>query len=101
MKFKLTFNQKCSFINLVLPTSLLFRIRGLCLMKCPSKILQNLPYFYHKKIPVVFVFIFLSSNFIFPPNECPRLCQYRPGHSLGGKKLREMKNKKETTWVFL
>ena len=24
-------------------------IRGLCLMKWPSKMLQNLPYFYHKK----------------------------------------------------
>ena len=29
-------------------------IRSLCLMKCPSKMLQNLPYFIHKKNPKLF-----------------------------------------------
>ena len=46
-------------------------------MKCPGKTLQNLP---------------------FLPNECPGLCQQRPGHSLGKNiKLHEMK---KTMWVF-
>ena len=35
---------------------------GVCLMKWPSEILQNLPYFYHKKTHI-------SCNFIFFPNE--------------------------------
>ena len=39
-------------------------IGGLCLMKRPSKILQNLPYFYHKKIHVVFFhFSFQATSF--------------------------------------
>ena len=36
-------------------------IRGLCLMKCPSEILENLPYIYHNKSHVVFfVFHFMQ-----------------------------------------
>ena len=34
-------------------------IGGFCLMKCPSKILQNLPYFYHKKTHRFFHFMLL------------------------------------------
>ena len=40
-------------------------IGGLCLMKCPSEILQNLPYFYHKKAHVVFFYFSISCSFIF------------------------------------
>ena len=48
----------------------------------------------YKKTHVVFWF-FISCNFIFLPNECPGLCQHRPGHSSGKNiKLYEMKNEK-------
>ena len=42
-------------------------IRGLCLKKCPSKTLQNLPYFIHmyENLKLLFPF-FISCNFIFP-----------------------------------
>ena len=43
-------------------------IRGLCLMKCPSETLQNLPYFiYTKTKNCIFHFVLLY----FSPNECP------------------------------
>ena len=32
-----------------------------------------------------FLSFFILCYFIFFPNECPGLCQYRPGHSLGEK----------------
>ena len=48
----------------------------------------------YKKIHVVFLF-FILRNFIFLYNECPGLCEHRPGHSLGKNiKLQEMKNEK-------
>ena len=45
-------------------------MRGLCLMKWPSKMLQNFPYF-----------IYTKTQCCFFPNECPGLCRHRPGHS--------------------
>ena len=63
-------------------------------MKCSSEMLQNFPYFWNTKTHSFFSF-FISCYFIFFPNECPGLCQHRPGHSLGEKiKLHEMKNEK-------
>ena len=57
-------------------------IQGLCLIKCSNKTPCS--------------FLSFSCYFIFSPNECPGLCQHRPGHSLGGKiKQHEMKNEKE------
>ena len=41
-------------------------IGGLCLMKCPSEILQNLPYFYHKKTHAVFFIFHLVQLYFFP-----------------------------------
>ena len=47
-------------------------IRGLCLMKGPSEMLQSLPYFiYTKTQSFFFHFSFCTSYFIFSPNECP------------------------------
>ena len=55
------------------------------LMKCSSGTLQNLSYFWNTKTHAVFIIFFISCYFIFSPNECPGLCQHRPGHSLGKK----------------
>ena len=44
-------------------------------MKCSSEMLQNLPYFWNMRTYVGF---FILCYFIFPPNECPDLCRYRP-----------------------
>ena len=57
-------------------------IRGLCLIKWPSETLQNLLYFWNMKTHLVFFHFVLL---YFSPNECPGLCQQRPGHSLGCK----------------
>ena len=76
-------------------------IGGLCLMKWPSKILQNLPYFYRKKPHTIFSDFHFKQVYFFP-NEFPGLCWHRPGHSLGEKNLVAQDEKqKETTWVFL
>ena len=64
--------------------------RGLCLNKCFSEMLQNLPYFWNMKTHVDF-FNFIQLNFF--PNESPGLYRLRSGPSLGEKiKLHEMKN---------
>ena len=69
-------------------------IGSLCLMKWPSQTLQSLPYFWNTKSHVDFHFSFHATLFFFP-NECPGLCQHRPGHSLGKNiRLPEMKNEK-------
>ena len=66
-------------------------IRGLCMMKWPCDMLQNLPYFGKMKTHVLVFFILFY--FIFSSNECPGLCRHRPGHSLGVKsKQHKMKN---------
>jgi hypothetical protein len=68
--------------------------RGLCSTQCPRETLQNLLYFMYKKTHAAF-FVPISCNFIFLPNECPGLCQYTQGHSLGNNiKLHETKTKK-------
>ena len=59
-------------------------IRGLCLMKCYSEMLHNLQYFWNMKCESPCFFSFCATLFL-SPNECPGLCQHRPGHSLGGK----------------
>ena len=41
-------------------------IGGLCLMKCPSEILQNLPYFYHMKTHIVFFCFSFRATLFFP-----------------------------------
>ena len=51
----------------VIPTTHSSEIRGLCLMKCSSETLQNLPYFWNMKTHVDF---FILCYFIFSPNEC-------------------------------
>ena len=58
-------------------------IKGLCLMKWPSKTLQNLPYFWNMKthVHIFFVFYFELYFITVAPYECPDLYQ----HSLGGK----------------
>ena len=54
-------------------------ILGLCLMKWPSKMLQNLPHFWNMKTHVVFSF---CGSFF--PNKCPGLCWLYQGiYSLG------------------
>ena len=57
--------------------------RGLCLKKCSSEMLQNLPYFCNTKTHIVFCFILCY--FTFPRNACPGLCQHRLGYSLRKK----------------
>ena len=48
------------------------------------------------------VAFFISCYFIFLPNECPGLCQHRPGHLLVKKiKLVEMKNEKNYTGFLI
>ena len=55
-------------------------IRSLCLMKRPSKMLQNLPYFiYLYENPKLLFPFFISCYFIFFPNECPGLCDIDQG----------------------
>ena len=81
-------------------------MRGWCLMKWRSEMLQNLPYseatlqkkevFAQRNVPakcfkicyilcirklMLFFSFFISCNFIFLPYECPGLCRHRPGHS--------------------
>ena len=73
-------------------------IRGLCLMKCSSETLQNLPYFWNTKTHVVF-FLFHFVLLYFFPNECPGLCQDRPGHPL--LKIQSCLRWKKSIWVFL
>ena len=45
-------------------------LRGLCLMKCSSKTLQNLPYFWNMKTHLVFFSFHVT---LFFPNECSGL----------------------------
>ena len=54
--------------------------------------LQNLLYFYDKKTHVVF-FVLHFEQLLYYPNECPGLCQHRPGHSLV-KKMKVARNEK-------
>ena len=56
--------------------------------------LQNLLYFYNKKIRIVF-FVFHFEQLLFFPNECPSLCRYRPGHSLGKMKVAQNEKRKK------
>ena len=60
-------------------------------MKCLSEMLQNMPYFIHKKTQSCFFRFSFYGILFFSPNEC----RHRPGHSLGKKvRLHEMKNGK-------
>ena len=55
------------------------KVRGFCLMKWPSKMLQIFPYFWNMKTHVVFSFrVYFFLRYV-------RECLYRPGHSLGKK----------------
>ena len=49
------------------------QFEGLCSTKSSSKMLQNLPYFWHKKTHIV-LFIFHFVLLYFFSNECPDLC---------------------------
>ena len=62
----------------------LLRNKRFLLKFFPSKMLQNLQYFYHKKTHVV-LFIFHFVQLYFFPNECPGLCRHFSGHLLGEK----------------
>ena len=46
-------------------------IRGLCLMKWTSEMLQNLSYFWNTKIHIIFVLFFISCYTLFFLNEFP------------------------------
>ena len=70
-------------------------IRGLCLMKWPSKMLQNLSCFWNTKTH------FISCYLLFSPNECPGLCWHRSRHLLGGKWTSTKWKRTKTTWVFI
>ena len=74
-------------------------IRGLCLRKCPRKMLQNLAYLTIMRKPKIAFSIFHFMLLYFFPNECPGQCRHRPGHSLGEKQSC-MKWKKQL-WVFV
>ena len=37
----------------------------------------------------------------FSSNECPGLCQHRPGHSLGENKVAQHEKRKKQLWVFV
>ena len=56
--------------------------RGLRLMKSSSEMLQKFAIFYIYENPKLH---FSILHTLFFPNECPGLCQHRPGHSLGEK----------------
>ena len=62
-------------------------------MKLSSETLQNLPYFWNMKPHVVFFSFFISGYFIVFPNECPGLCQQRPGAFIK-EKYRVARNEK-------
>ena len=48
-------------------------------------VLDEMTYFWNTKTHVVFFFVVHFMLLYFSPNECPGLCQHRPGHSLGKK----------------
>ena len=48
-------------------------------MKSSSEMLQNLPYFIYTKTQSCFFRFLFRATLYFPPNECPGLCQHRPG----------------------
>ena len=55
---------------------------------------------YEKKPNLLFRF-YISCYFTFSPNECPGLCQYSPGHSLGKHKVARNEKWKKQFWVFV
>ena len=60
--------------------------RCLCLMKWPSEMVQNLPYFiYIRKTKVAFSVFHFVLHYFCSLNECPDQCQHKPGHLLGEK----------------
>ena len=61
----------------------------------PCEKLQFLPYFVYTKTQSFFFHFSFHAILFFSLNECPGLCQHRPGHPLGEKiKQHEMKNGK-------
>ena len=73
--------------------------RGLCLMKWPSKTLQNLPYVWNMETNIVFFFIFHFVLLYFSQMNALVYVDISNTHSLGGKiKSHEMK---KTTWIFV
>ena len=78
----ITIGKNCIFLGISVFKNHSSEIRGLCFMKWPSKMLQNLLYLWNMKIHVGFSF-FLFMLLYFSPNECPGQCQHKPGHSLG------------------
>ena len=62
-------NVQCTYVHSS-------EIGGLCLMKCSSEMLHNLPYFWNTKTHTVFLSFFLSWYFSFSPNECPGLWRH-------------------------
>ena len=63
-------------------------IRSLCLMKCSSEMIQNLPQFWNMKTHVVsFIFYFVIYFIYFSPNKCPCICWHRLRYSFGKNKI--------------
>ena len=76
-------------------------IRGLCLMKCPSEMLQNLPYFIYTKTQSWFFHFSFCATLIFSLMNA--LVYVDINQAIHKKKLKNARNEKQkkTTWVFL
>ena len=74
----------------------LFRNKRFMLDEMTKRNALKFAIFYIYENPNLLFSFFNSSYFIYFPNECPGLCQHRPGHSLGeNSKLHKMKNGKK------
>ena len=65
--------------------SWLFRKKRVMLDEKFQRKASKFAIFYMCKNPKLLFPFFILCYFIFSPNECPGLCQHRPGHSLGKK----------------
>ena len=84
----------CSFLNrkiicFVRNNKKIYKVRNVFfLWKNPSKMLQNLPYFWNMKTHVVYSFLILCCLFF------PCLCWHNLSHSNTGKKVAQNENNK-------
>ena len=84
---ELMYEKKCNLGEVAMPLHHSSEIGGLCLMKWPSEILQNLPYFMYKKTHVFFSVFHLMNALLYVDID---------GHSLGKNiKLHETKKRKK------
>ena len=61
----------------------LFRNKRFMLDEMTYRNASKFAIFLEYENPYSFFLFFISCYFTFLPNECPGLCQHRPGHSLG------------------